>query len=177
MNTSALLGTRAHKPRVFKLTSLCYSVFTPKYFQSGHHSKIMSVCSIVKTLHVWGNVISHWSPFSGPSLTHQGLALMYDYLILPLLLCKFVTGQWCHTFCTYCFRWAQFTAVGSPQAFQSYDTVKLTSYLREHKGKMQTWRPGIGSKCLALVIRMKLFENLIQLPLTHKHCGFLYWIA
>lgn len=43
-------------------------------------------------------------------------------------------GQWCHTFCTYCFRWAQFTAVGSPQAFQSYDSEKLASYIRKHKG-------------------------------------------
>lgn len=45
-----------------------------------------------------------------------------------------VTGQWCHTFCTYCFRWAQFTAVGSPQAFQSYDANGLASYIRKHKG-------------------------------------------
>ena len=27
-------------------------------------------------------------------------------------------GQYCQAFCTYCFRWAQFTAVGSDQAFQ-----------------------------------------------------------
>ena len=28
-------------------------------------------------------------------------------------------GQNCHSFCSYCFRWAQFTAVGSDQTFQT----------------------------------------------------------
>ncbi|TKY87900.1 hypothetical protein EX895_002996 [Sporisorium graminicola] len=38
-------------------------------------------------------------------------------------------GQFCHSFCTYCFRWAQFTAVGSGQGFQSKDVEKLTNHL------------------------------------------------
>lgn len=56
--------------------------------------------------------------------------------VLTLFLVVFI-GQWCHTFCTYCFRWAQFTAVGSPQAFQSYDANMLASYLRKHTGIVQ----------------------------------------
>ena len=38
-------------------------------------------------------------------------------------------GQYCHSFCTYCFRWAQFTAVGSEQAFQSKDAHRLVEHL------------------------------------------------
>lgn len=38
-------------------------------------------------------------------------------------------AQYCHSFCTYCFRWAQFTAVGSEQTFQSKDAHRLADYL------------------------------------------------
>jgi L-lysine 2,3-aminomutase len=41
-------------------------------------------------------------------------------------------GQFCHSFCTYCFRWAQFTAVGSDQQFQSKDSRLLTQYISLH---------------------------------------------
>ena len=39
-------------------------------------------------------------------------------------------AQYCHSFCTYCFRWAQFTAVGSSQQFASKDSQELKAYLR-----------------------------------------------
>jgi L-lysine 2,3-aminomutase len=62
-------------------------------------------------------------------------------------------GQYCHSFCTYCFRWcvtlsgpnchdmylsitqirAQFTSVGSTQQFQSKDAEQLVSYIRNHR--------------------------------------------
>lgn len=38
--------------------------------------------------------------------------------------------QFCHTYCTYCFRWAQFTAVGSSQAFSTRDRTLVTEYVR-----------------------------------------------
>ncbi|SPO44517.1 uncharacterized protein PSANT_02202 [Moesziomyces antarcticus] len=38
-------------------------------------------------------------------------------------------AQYCHSFCTYCFRWAQFTEVGSEQTFQSKDAHRLADYL------------------------------------------------
>lgn len=38
-------------------------------------------------------------------------------------------AQYCYSFCTYCFRWAQFTAVGSSQQFASKDSKKLRDYL------------------------------------------------
>ncbi|XP_066293460.1 putative L-lysine 2,3-aminomutase aq_1632 isoform X2 [Branchiostoma lanceolatum] len=42
-------------------------------------------------------------------------------------------GQFCHAYCTYCFRWAQFTSVGSPQQFQSDDSKLLQLYLRRNR--------------------------------------------
>merc|ERR1719410_388335 len=42
-------------------------------------------------------------------------------------------AQWCHSYCTYCFRWAQFTEVGSEQQFKSKDVSMLTQYIRENK--------------------------------------------
>lgn len=42
-------------------------------------------------------------------------------------------GQYCHSFCTYCFRWAQFTAVGSDQAFQTKQIEKFV----EHAAKSE----------------------------------------
>ena len=42
-------------------------------------------------------------------------------------------AQYCHSYCTYCFRWAQFTAVGSSQQFASKDAFQLRDYLKENK--------------------------------------------
>eukprot|EP00485_Elphidium_margaritaceum_P023462 CAMPEP_0202711310 /NCGR_PEP_ID=MMETSP1385-20130828/23146_1 /ASSEMBLY_ACC=CAM_ASM_000861 /TAXON_ID=933848 /ORGANISM="Elphidium margaritaceum" /LENGTH=544 /DNA_ID=CAMNT_0049371025 /DNA_START=119 /DNA_END=1753 /DNA_ORIENTATION=+ len=41
-------------------------------------------------------------------------------------------AQWCHAYCTYCFRWAQFTEVGSEQQFKSKDTDLLVQYIAEN---------------------------------------------
>ncbi|KAF6233606.1 hypothetical protein HO173_008163 [Letharia columbiana] len=41
-------------------------------------------------------------------------------------------GQYCHSFCTYCFRWAQFTSVGSEQQFQSKEVKHLKRYISQH---------------------------------------------
>jgi L-lysine 2,3-aminomutase len=41
-------------------------------------------------------------------------------------------AQYCHSFCTYCFRWAQFTAVGSSQQFASKDAMQLRDYLKQN---------------------------------------------
>ncbi|MEM0515234.1 lysine 2,3-aminomutase [Pseudoalteromonas sp. YIC-827] len=39
-------------------------------------------------------------------------------------------GQYCHSYCTFCFRWAQF--VGKATRFNNNDTELLHGYLREH---------------------------------------------
>jgi KamA family protein len=41
------------------------------------------------------------------------------------------SGQTCHAYCTYCFRWAQFVGDGLP-SFGARDTGTLVPYLREH---------------------------------------------
>ncbi|KAI1733757.1 hypothetical protein F4680DRAFT_462861 [Xylaria scruposa] len=40
-------------------------------------------------------------------------------------------GQFCHSFCTYCFHWAQFTSVGSSQTFKSSDGTQLRDYISQ----------------------------------------------
>lgn len=40
-------------------------------------------------------------------------------------------GQYCHSYCTFCFRWAQF--VGKATRFNNNDADELHHYLREHK--------------------------------------------
>jgi KamA family protein len=40
-------------------------------------------------------------------------------------------GQYCHSYCTFCFRWAQF--VGKATRFNNNDAEQLHQYLREHK--------------------------------------------
>ena len=42
-------------------------------------------------------------------------------------------AQWCHSYCTYCFRWAQFTEVGSEQQFKSKDVSLLTQYIADNR--------------------------------------------
>ncbi|KAK4574353.1 hypothetical protein LTR86_002115 [Recurvomyces mirabilis] len=41
-------------------------------------------------------------------------------------------GQYCHAYCTYCFRWAQFTSVGSEQVFKSSNRDVLLRYVQQH---------------------------------------------
>jgi len=42
-------------------------------------------------------------------------------------------AQYCHSYCTYCFRWAQFVGEANTQ-FASNQIDVLTSYLRKHRG-------------------------------------------
>ena len=41
-------------------------------------------------------------------------------------------GQTCHSYCTYCFRWAQFVGIDELK-FAAREAKALTGYLREHK--------------------------------------------
>lgn len=73
-------------------------------------------------------------------------------------------GQWCHTFCTYCFRWAQFTAVGSPQAFQSYDANMLASYLRKNTGVRDVLFTGGDPMVMSTKQLERYIDPLLQDP-------------
>lgn len=41
-------------------------------------------------------------------------------------------AQYCHSYCTYCFRWAQFVSVGSSLQFASKDARLLSQYLAQN---------------------------------------------
>ena len=41
------------------------------------------------------------------------------------------SGQTCHAYCTFCFRWPQFVS-GNQMKFASRESVELASYLKEH---------------------------------------------
>jgi KamA family protein len=42
------------------------------------------------------------------------------------------SGQTCHSYCTFCFRWAQFVGINELK-FASREATQLAAYLREHK--------------------------------------------
>ena len=66
-----------------------------------------------------------------PPLQNQVQGMQHKYR--ETLLFFATEAQYCHSFCTYCFRWAQFTAVGSSQQFASKDSKKLRDYLRANR--------------------------------------------
>merc|ERR1719361_1274563 len=66
-------------------------------------------------------------------------------------------AQWCHSYCTYCFRWAQFTEVGSEQQFKSKDVDGLVRYIAENKQLTDILFTG-GDPA---VMRTKLWERYL----------------
>lgn len=69
-------------------------------------------------------------------------------------------GQYCHSYCTFCFRWAQF--VGKSTRMNSNDADELHSYLREHTEVTDLLMTG-GDP---MVMRTVKFENYLE-PLMH----------
>ena len=65
-----------------------------------------------------------------PTLNGQKLdGIQHKYRETVLFFPK--AGQTCHTYCTYCFRWAQFVKTETIQ-FAEKDTSRLVSYLEHH---------------------------------------------
>lgn len=64
--------------------------------------------------------------------THEGVRLRgVQHKYRETVLYFPSSGQTCHTYCTYCFRWAQF--IGDPELrFAAPDPVKLVGYLLQH---------------------------------------------
>ncbi|EMF16955.1 L-lysine 2,3-aminomutase [Sphaerulina musiva SO2202] len=75
-------------------------------------------------------------------------------------------GQYCHAYCSYCFRWAQFTSVGSPQTFQSNSRTTLPEYIRAHPSVTDVLFTG-GDP---LIMSTKLLQTYI-LPLLPQNHG------
>ncbi len=70
-------------------------------------------------------------------------------------------GQYCHSYCTFCFRWAQF--VGKSTRMNSNDADQLHAYLREHTEITDLLVTG-GDP---MVMRTVKFENYLM-PLLNK---------
>merc|ERR1719245_2314375 len=71
-------------------------------------------------------------------------------------------AQWCHSYCTYCFRWAQFTEVGSEQQFKSKDVSMLTQYIRENKQLTDILFTGGDPAVMKTKIWQKYLEPIID---------------
>ena len=70
-------------------------------------------------------------------------------------------AQWCHAYCTYCFRWAQFTEVGSEQQFKSKDVSMLTQYIAHNKQLTDILFTGGDPAVMKTKIWQKYLEPLI----------------
>ncbi|KAI9774370.1 MAG: hypothetical protein M1840_004264 [Geoglossum simile] len=75
-------------------------------------------------------------------------------------------GQFCHSFCTYCFRWAQFTSVGSGQQFQSKDAETLQRYVAQHKSTKDILFTGGDPMVMSAVLLRRYIAPLLHNPDT-----------
>jgi len=71
-------------------------------------------------------------------------------------------AQWCHSYCTYCFRWAQFTEVGSEQQFKSKDVSQLTQYIASNKQLTDILFTGGDPAVMKTKMWQKYLEPLID---------------
>lgn len=73
-------------------------------------------------------------------------------------------GQTCHSYCTYCFRWAQFVGL-SDLRFSSNDAEELASYVRQH--------PEVTSVLLTggdpLVMKTNVLRRFVEPLLEIEH--------
>ncbi len=71
-------------------------------------------------------------------------------------------GQTCHTYCTYCFRWAQF--VGEPDLkFASDDVAGLVGYLKEHPEVTGVLLTGGDPMIMGEPVLRRYLEPLLEL--------------
>jgi len=81
-------------------------------------------------------------------------------------------AQWCHSYCTYCFRWAQFSEVGSEQQFKSKDVSMLTQYIAENKQLTDILFTGGDPGVMKTAMWKKYLLPLID-PANQKELGHL----
>jgi L-lysine 2,3-aminomutase len=71
-------------------------------------------------------------------------------------------GQFCHAFCTYCFRWAQFTSVGSGQQFQNNDANLLRRYVAQHRAVKDVLFTGGDPMVMSAILLEKYIAPLLH---------------
>ena len=75
-------------------------------------------------------------------------------------------GQTCHTYCTFCFRWAQFVGIEELR-FSASETVKLHRYLAKHKDVTDLLLTGGDPMVMKTRVLREYVEPLLQPELAH----------
>lgn len=74
-------------------------------------------------------------------------------------------GQNCHAFCTYCFRWAQFTR--APDRFESHESKSLVQYIRAHPEVTNLLITGGDPLVMTTELLRQYVEPLLDPSLEH----------
>jgi KamA family protein len=75
-------------------------------------------------------------------------------------------GQTCHTYCTYCFRWAQFVGINELR-FAGRESEGLADYLREHKQVTSVLFTGGDPLVMKTSVLRRYIEPLLDPSLEH----------
>lgn len=75
-------------------------------------------------------------------------------------------GQTCHSHCTYCFRWAQFTQ-SSGDRFESHETRSLVRYLRANRDVTDVLITGGDPLVMGTEVLRRYLEPLLDPTLEH----------
>jgi KamA family protein len=75
-------------------------------------------------------------------------------------------GQTCHSYCTYCFRWAQFTA-DDDFRFEGHETDSLAQYLRHHREVTSVLVTGGDPLVMGTEVLRRYLEPLLDPSLEH----------
>jgi KamA family protein len=77
-------------------------------------------------------------------------------------------GQTCHTYCTFCFRWAQFVGIEELR-FSASETRDLHSYLAEHKDVTDLLFTGGDPMVMKTSLLKEYIKPLLQPQFDHIH--------
>jgi KamA family protein len=75
-------------------------------------------------------------------------------------------GQTCHSYCTYCFRWAQFVGIDELK-FAARQVESLVSYLKEHKEVTSILFTGGDPMIMKSAVLRRYVEPLLDPELDH----------
>lgn len=75
-------------------------------------------------------------------------------------------GQTCHTYCTYCFRWAQFTG-NKDLRFGAHDCEALVQYLKHHRDVTDVLITGGDPLVMKTKVLQRFLEPLLEPGLEH----------
>jgi KamA family protein len=75
-------------------------------------------------------------------------------------------GQTCHSYCTYCFRWAQFVGIDDLK-FASHESETLAQYVREHREVQSVLFTGGDPMIMRTHVLRKYIEPLLDPSLDH----------